>query len=183
MSEERAVLAGGCFWGMQDLIRRYEGVISRASAIPAATLRMRPTAIMEPTPKPLRSSSIPARSATARETFGQKRRRRSEGERRGISRIGRGSPTGSENMCVKSISAPVQVSRTPASRNHPRAPTTGVREAPRHEIAGRKGLGFAAAIYGDLRRASVCFRKAGTTDTLDFDGLICRGERAPPGLG
>jgi peptide-methionine (S)-S-oxide reductase len=28
MSEERAVLAGGCFWGMQDLIRRQEGVIS-----------------------------------------------------------------------------------------------------------------------------------------------------------
>jgi peptide-methionine (S)-S-oxide reductase len=27
MTEERAVLAGGCFWGMQDLIRRYEGVI------------------------------------------------------------------------------------------------------------------------------------------------------------
>ena len=25
---ERAVLAGGCFWGMQDLIRRYKGVIS-----------------------------------------------------------------------------------------------------------------------------------------------------------
>jgi len=28
MSEERAVLAGGCFWGMQDLIRRYDGVVS-----------------------------------------------------------------------------------------------------------------------------------------------------------
>ena len=28
MSEERALLAGGCFWGMQDLIRRYDGVIS-----------------------------------------------------------------------------------------------------------------------------------------------------------
>jgi peptide-methionine (S)-S-oxide reductase len=28
MSKERAVLAGGCFWGMQDLIRRQEGVIS-----------------------------------------------------------------------------------------------------------------------------------------------------------
>ena len=27
MTEERAVLAGGCFWGMQDLIRRYEGVL------------------------------------------------------------------------------------------------------------------------------------------------------------
>jgi peptide-methionine (S)-S-oxide reductase len=25
---ERAVLAGGCFWGVQDLVRRYAGVIS-----------------------------------------------------------------------------------------------------------------------------------------------------------
>jgi peptide-methionine (S)-S-oxide reductase len=28
MNEERAVLAGGCFWGMQDLLRRYNGVVS-----------------------------------------------------------------------------------------------------------------------------------------------------------
>lgn len=28
MKTERAVLAGGCFWGMQDLFRRYDGVIS-----------------------------------------------------------------------------------------------------------------------------------------------------------
>ncbi|PJA31304.1 MAG: peptide-methionine (S)-S-oxide reductase [Zetaproteobacteria bacterium CG_4_9_14_3_um_filter_53_7] len=28
MAEERAVLAGGCFWGMQDLIRRLPGVLS-----------------------------------------------------------------------------------------------------------------------------------------------------------
>lgn len=28
IASERAVLAGGCFWGMQDLIRRYPGVIS-----------------------------------------------------------------------------------------------------------------------------------------------------------
>jgi len=27
MSEQRAVLAGGCFWGMQDLIRKMKGVI------------------------------------------------------------------------------------------------------------------------------------------------------------
>jgi peptide-methionine (S)-S-oxide reductase len=27
MTEERAVLAGGCFWGVQDLLRRYDGVI------------------------------------------------------------------------------------------------------------------------------------------------------------
>ena len=28
MNEERAILAGGCFWGMQDLIRKMDGVIS-----------------------------------------------------------------------------------------------------------------------------------------------------------
>jgi len=28
MSQERAVLAGGCFWGMQDLIRRIQGVVA-----------------------------------------------------------------------------------------------------------------------------------------------------------
>ncbi|RCW82700.1 peptide-methionine (S)-S-oxide reductase MsrA [Phyllobacterium bourgognense] len=28
MTQGRAVLAGGCFWGMQDLFRRYDGVIS-----------------------------------------------------------------------------------------------------------------------------------------------------------
>ena len=81
------------------------------------------------------------------------------------------------------MSACVQVlfagSRTP----HSHAPTTGVRETPRHEIAGRKRLGFADAIYGDLRRASVSFRGVGTTDAQEFDGLIGRGERTPPALG
>ena len=28
MDKERAVLAGGCFWGVQDLIRSYDGVLS-----------------------------------------------------------------------------------------------------------------------------------------------------------
>src|SRR2546428_12218919 len=43
-STERAVLAGGCFWGMQDLIRRYPGVIAprvgyTGGNIPNATYR------------------------------------------------------------------------------------------------------------------------------------------------
>jgi hypothetical protein len=77
----------------------------------------------------------------------------------------------------------VQVSRTPESRAHRRARTTGVREAPRHEIAGREGLSFADAIYGDLRSARVCFREVGTTNALQFEELSCRGERARLGLG
>ena len=28
MTEERSILAGGCFWGMQDLIRKMKGVVS-----------------------------------------------------------------------------------------------------------------------------------------------------------
>ncbi len=28
MTEERAILAGGCFWGVQELFRRYDGIIS-----------------------------------------------------------------------------------------------------------------------------------------------------------
>jgi peptide-methionine (S)-S-oxide reductase len=44
MSKERAVLAGGCFWGMQDLIRRQAGVISTrvgytGGDVPNATYR------------------------------------------------------------------------------------------------------------------------------------------------
>jgi peptide-methionine (S)-S-oxide reductase len=43
-STERAILAGGCFWGMQDLIRRYSGVISTrvgytGGEVPNATYR------------------------------------------------------------------------------------------------------------------------------------------------
>lgn len=44
MTTERAVLAGGCFWGMQDLIRRYDGVVSTrvgytGGDVPNATYR------------------------------------------------------------------------------------------------------------------------------------------------
>ena len=41
---EKAILAGGCFWGMQDLLRRYPGVISTrvgysGGDVPNATYR------------------------------------------------------------------------------------------------------------------------------------------------
>lgn len=44
MTQERAVLAGGCFWGMQDLIRKRTGVISTrvgytGGDVPHATYR------------------------------------------------------------------------------------------------------------------------------------------------
>lgn len=44
MSQERAVLAGGCFWGMQQLFRRYDGVLSTrvgysGGDVPNATYR------------------------------------------------------------------------------------------------------------------------------------------------
>jgi peptide-methionine (S)-S-oxide reductase len=43
-STERAILAGGCFWGMQDLLRSYPGVISTrvgysGGDVPNATYR------------------------------------------------------------------------------------------------------------------------------------------------
>ena len=44
MKTERAILAGGCFWGMQDLIRYRDGVVSTrvgytGGDVPHATYR------------------------------------------------------------------------------------------------------------------------------------------------
>ena len=64
VSTERAILAGGCFWGMQDLLRRYPGVISTrvgytGGDVPNATYRKHGTHA-----KRSRFSLILGRSAT-----------------------------------------------------------------------------------------------------------------------
>ena len=55
---EKAILAGGCFWGMQDLIRKRPGVIiDPGRATPAETWPTPPTATTGPMPRRSRSSS------------------------------------------------------------------------------------------------------------------------------
>jgi peptide-methionine (S)-S-oxide reductase len=63
ISNDRRTCRSGCFWGLQDLIRRYDGVISTRVGysgcdVPNATYRNHGTTL-----KPLRLSSIPPRSA------------------------------------------------------------------------------------------------------------------------
>ena len=65
MSEQRAILTGGCFWGMQDLIRRYDGVTSTRVGYTGADVPNATYAITAPMPKRSRSSSIRSASAFA----------------------------------------------------------------------------------------------------------------------
>ena len=57
MTEERAVLAGGCFWGMQQLIRRQPGVLRTrvgytGGDVPNATYRKHGTCLLYTSPSP-----------------------------------------------------------------------------------------------------------------------------------
>ena len=62
---ETAILAGGCFWGMQELLRHRHGVISTRVG-DAGGENENPTYGHHPaTPRPSRSSSIPRGSPTA----------------------------------------------------------------------------------------------------------------------
>jgi hypothetical protein len=61
---EKAILAGDCFWGMQDLLRKRPDVISTRVGYTAATSPTRAIATTARTPRRSRSSSTTSRSAT-----------------------------------------------------------------------------------------------------------------------
>jgi peptide methionine sulfoxide reductase MsrA len=54
----KIVLAGGCFWGLEDLIRAQPGVLIRRSAIPGEQMKTLPMKIIQVTPKLLRLNMI-----------------------------------------------------------------------------------------------------------------------------
>src|SRR3954453_17325127 len=54
-STETAILAGGCFWGVEELLRRRDGVISTRVGTPAGRTRTRATGTTPATPRRSRS--------------------------------------------------------------------------------------------------------------------------------
>ena len=65
MVTEKAILAGGCFWGMQDLIRKLDGVVSTRVGYTGATCRTRPIATTARMRRRSRSCSTRSGSPTA----------------------------------------------------------------------------------------------------------------------
>ena len=59
MTTERAVLAGGCFWGMQDMFRRLRGIVSTRVGYTGGDIANPSYGNHKGTPKQWRSSSIP----------------------------------------------------------------------------------------------------------------------------
>ena len=53
----KAILAGGCFWGMQDLIRRQPGVVSTRVGYSGGKVANATYGGIDPMPRRLRSRS------------------------------------------------------------------------------------------------------------------------------
>ena len=65
MTTEKAILAGGCFWGMQDLIRKLAGVVSTRVGYSGGDVPTRRIAITARTPRRSRSCSTRSGSPSA----------------------------------------------------------------------------------------------------------------------